>query len=144
MQGRLTVFDDSVGPVADLTECPVWGDVAEGLERVYRNGGYVKLEVLEPEDSIIERLTMVALPGMFRLYLNQKSEERRKRIYEWWEPGDGEFRGLRTIDDDQVDARKICMDIAVANSAFHELLETGGLAASISEMRSYWNPRPRD
>lgn len=135
---RLSVFDESRDMVAQIARKVSWESVREGIVRVHEHGGYVKLRVSVPEDSMIERVTMTSQQGRFRLTVARKSEDLAGAIYEWWDLADSEFRGFVLLGDDRWDSRTFCSDVSVALDVFSELYETGELAKSMKHMRSYW------
>ncbi|MFU3392051.1 DUF6911 family protein [Pseudomonas aeruginosa] len=135
-------LDRSNSPPAVIVENPVWESISEGIRKVYKFGGFVRLSVNEPQNSLVRELSMDSLPGRFKLAVLTSSPNPKEEYLEWWEFGDSPFRGVVRFGDDEFDSRTVCADISIAEAVFKELYETGGLDVGLAQMRSPWNPRP--
>jgi len=150
---------DNSGQVKGGAEQPVWeGRIDVGLEKVFKFGGRAELSHLRTNENIhvrqlgkiacpnnpyIYALSMVALPGQFRLIALTNDSDYKNDVFVWWEPGERPFRGKIRFGDDEWDARTICTDLEVAVRIFRDMFEHGDLsAANLSEMRSRFNPKP--
>lgn len=128
--------------LAITVDQPVWASVEEGLEKCFKNGGFIRLTVVSPETSFIRQLSMKSLPGRFRLCVLPRFPKPKEGILEWWEPTDSTFAGVTIFGGDSWDSRTICTNITVAREIFFEFFQTGDLVEGLSQMRSPWNPKP--
>ncbi|MBH9345980.1 hypothetical protein I5K76_30290 [Pseudomonas aeruginosa] len=139
---ELCYLDRSNFPPAVIVENPVWESISEGIRKVYKFGGFVRLSVNEPKSSLVRELSMDSLPGRFKLAVLTSSPNPKEEYLEWGGVGDSPFRGVVRFGDDDFDSRTVCADISIAEAIFKELYETGGLDVGLSQMRSPWNPKP--
>lgn len=130
-------------PLAFKKERPYWQDIKKAINKSFKYGGWVRLEVLRPEDSYIKLIDMQVNPRQFRLIALTRDKDTKKELLEWWEPGDAPFRGMVRFGDDEWDARTSSSDISVAENVFHDLYESGQLSPEIlQDFRSQWDPKP--
>ncbi|MEI1114050.1 hypothetical protein VUS20_30505 [Pseudomonas aeruginosa] len=87
-------LDRSNSPPAVIVENPVWESISEGIRKVYKFGGFVRLSVNEPQSSLVRELSMDSLPGRFKLAVLTSSPNPKEEYLEWWEFGDSPFRGV--------------------------------------------------
>jgi len=123
-------------------ERPVWeGRIDRGLEKIFEFGGLARLWVIQSATgAYVRNLDMQALSGQFRLIALTNDSDYKKKLLEWWEPGNGSFRGKILFGDDEWDARTVCTDLNVAFRFFRDMYEHGDLTRdSLSQMRSPWN-----
>jgi len=126
-------------------ERPVWeGRIDVGLKGVFEFGGSAELSLIQgAENAYTHSVSIDAEPGKFRLYAATNDSDQKNRFLIWWEPGDSPARGEILIRDDPWDARTVCTDLEVAMRIFRDMFDHGDLSeASLSEMRSQWNPKP--
>lgn len=130
-------------PLAFRRERPEWDDIDKALTNAFKHGGYVRLDVLKPEDIYIRSINMTSLPGKFRLIILTNDPDPKNELLEWWEPGETSFRGAIRFGDDDWDARTVSGELSVARQFFNHLYNYGKLTDDLlSEMRSQWNPKP--
>ena len=142
---RLLTHDKSMqSPLAYKKERPLLNDIEQSLKKTFEYGGFVRLDVLRPEDSYIKELCMEAQPNQFRIIALTRDEDPKNELLEWWEPGEAGFRGMIRFGDDDWDARTVCHDLGVAQKIFYDLYENGSLSHELMlDLRSQWNPKPK-
>ena len=126
-------------------ERPVWENrIDVGLKGVFEFGGFASLQLIQgSEDAYVRLVGIEGEPGMFRLYAFTNNPDPKKEIFEWWKPGDTPYRGKIRIQGHPWDARMVCTDLEVAMRIFREMFDHGDLSqATLSEMRSEWDPKP--
>lgn len=113
---------DQLGYVTD------WDEIAPAIERVYRLGGRVNLDVVSTIDErsheVLAGIAIYAEPGLFHLLV---TPEEGGHLRTWW--SGGEFRGAEQFYDDTVrDQRLICSDVQVAKELFEDFFRSGGVS----------------
>lgn len=128
---------------------PVWSLIETCVDHVFIFGGYVFLfKATIGNDDKLQFGTFLAidsLPGEFRLTYTIETQPNEKAIrHEWWEPGDGPFRGTTVFNDHSWDDRTVCRDDSVALKMFRDFFDHGDLTqVSRSELRSTADRKPR-
>lgn len=91
-------------------------------------------------------IDMTSKAGRFRLIivLPKENQNQKKNIREWWEDGDGPFRGTERFGDDDWDDRTVCTDVSVAENMFKDFFDHGGVTDSmLKQTISVWERKPR-
>lgn len=132
-------------------EDPNLEEIRERVGLAFKYGGLVRLNVGIKDVNnnlftIYASLAMDSLPGLYRLIYSpeEKTSLEKSNLYEWWEAGDGPFRGMIAFGDDDWDARTVSTDLDIANNTFKDMYENSCLTEiSMVQMRSVWDRKPR-
>jgi hypothetical protein len=150
----LRAHDNAGGPKSRVSmRRPIWTNVEEWIERVFRYGGGLNLSVGRDAISggreafsLEQFLAMEAHPGECRLVYVPSDEPaagKTKRC-EWWEAGNAAFRGTIKFNDHEWDDRTVCRDQSVVVALFRDFFDHGDLSEfGLSQTRSAWDPKPR-
>ena len=130
-------------PLASKIERPYWNDVDIYINNAFKYGGYVILELLNNEEVYITKIRMYSNPGQFRVVATTNDPDQKKRLLEWWEPGEESFRGKVRFGDDEWDSRTSSSDLSIVKSIFLDFYENGKLSSEeFKNFRSTWDPKP--